>query len=421
MRGSLLERWIRTGTLHLHMPGGETHTIGAGEPAAHIHLRSESVLARLLRDPGMAVGEAYMDGDWWPGEGGLLPLFELYFRNRGAIGESRPRDWLGTVFRFLREANGLLRARRNAERHYDLDAELFRRFLDEDMQYSCAYFEREGMSLEEAQRAKCRHIARKLCLRPGERVLDIGCGWGGMAFYLAENHGVEVTGLTLSRDQYDEARRRAAERGLENRVRFELCDYREHEGRYDAVVSVGMFEHVGRPQYRTYFDRVHGLLAPRGRALIHTIGRSGPPADSRTWIQRYIFPGGYIPALSEAARPIEHSGLVLSDLEIWRRHYAETLRQWNERFQAARGEFAERLGEDFCRMWEFYLIGCRAVFIWGDLVVFQFQLALDNDSVPLTRDYLYRPEENRAAELRSYDVTPRDSFGDIDDLDAGKA
>lgn len=400
MNRSLLERWIRTGTLYVHMPGGETHTVGHGAPVAHVHLRSKSVLARLLRDPGIAVGEAYMDGDWWPGEGGLLSLFELYFRNRGTIRESRLRDGLRAAFRFLREANGRLRARRNARHHYDLDAELFRRFLDSDLHYSCAYFEREGMSLEAAQRAKCRHIARKLCPRPGEKVLDIGCGWGGLAFYLAENHGVEVTGLTLSEDQYHEARRRAAERGLEGRVRFELCDYREHRGRYDAVVSVGMFEHVGRPQYQTFFDGVRESLASRGRALIHTIGRSGPPADSQSWIQRYIFPGGYIPALSETARPIERSGLVLSDLEIWRRHYAETLRQWNERFQAARGEFAERLGEPFCRMWEFYLIGCRAIFEWGDLVVFQFQLALDNDSVPLTRDYLYRPGEIGAAARR---------------------
>lgn len=400
MNWSLLERWIRTGTLHLHLPGGGTHTIGAGAPAAHIHLRSKSVLARLLRDPGMAVGEAYMDGGWWPGEGGLLPVFELYFRNqecnRGSFGGSHLRHWLRAAVWFLREANGRLRARRNVRRHYDIDAELFRRFLDPDLHYSCAYFERDGMSLEAAQRAKCRHIARKLCLRPGEKVLDIGCGWGGLALYLAERHGVEVTGLTLSRDQYDEARRRAAARGLDKRLRFELCDYREHEGRYDAVVSVGMFEHVGRPQYRTFFDGVRESLAPRGRALIHTIGRSGPPAGSQSWIQRYIFPGGYIPALSETARPIERSGLVLSDLEIWRRHYAETLRLWNERFQAARGEFAGRLGEPFCRMWEFYLIGCRAIFEWGDLVVFQFQLALANDSVPLTRDYLYRPDELEA-------------------------
>lgn len=405
MRWSLLERWIRTGTLHLHTPGGETHTIGAGFPVAHVHLRTASVLGRLLRDPDMAFGETYMNGDWRPGEGGLLPLFELYFRNagRGAFDESGLRRWLRAASRLLREANGLVRARRNVRRHYDLDAELFRRFLDTDLHYSCAYFESDGMSLEAAQRAKCQHIARKLCLRPGEKVLDIGSGWGGLAFYLAERHGVEVTGLTLSEDQYDEARQRAQARGLDKRVRFEMRDYREHEGHYDAVVSVGMFEHVGRPQYQTYFDRVREFLAPRGRALIHTIGRSGPPTDNQSWIQRYIFPGGYIPSLSETARPIERSGLVLSDLEIWRRHYAETLRLWNERFQASRDEFAERLGERFCRMWEFYLIGCRAIFQWGDLVVFQLQLATDNDVVPLTRDYLYRDDLETPALADSID------------------
>lgn len=394
MSWSLLERWIKAGTLNVHLPGEAPRQFGSGPPHAHIHLRDRSVLGRMLRDPDMAVGEAYMEGDWWAGEGGLLPLLELYFRNKGAFSGSRLRRWTRALMWFLREVNGTFTARRNVQRHYDLDADLFRRFLDADLQYSCAYFERDDYSLEAAQRAKCRHIAGKLCLSPGDRVLDIGCGWGGMALYLAREFDVRVTGLTLSKDQYDEARRRADQAGLSDRVEFRLEDYREHRDQYDAVVSVGMFEHVGRPQYQTYFDRVRDLLAPGGRALIHTIGRTGPPENGHTWIQRYIFPGGYIPSLSETARPIEHSGLVLSDLEIWRRHYAKTLAAWNERFQAAREEFAERLGEDFCRMWEFYLLGCQAIFRWGELVVFQFQLAQENDTVPLTRDYLYRPQED---------------------------
>jgi len=387
--------WLRTGSLHVHMPDGRVLSAGEGEPAAHMHLKRKGALKRILRCPAIAVGETYMDGDWEPGEGGLLPLFEVYFRNQGVGKPGGPlRRGIRRTMGLVKEANNVLGARRNVQHHYDLDAELFRRFLDEDLQYSCAYFESPDMSLEASQRAKCRHIARKLVLEPGERVLDIGSGWGGMALYLAENYGVEVTGLTLSEDQYEESRRRAKARGLDDRVTFEMQDYREHVGEYDAVVSVGMFEHVGRPQYPVFFDKVHELLKPAGRTLLHTIGRSGPPADSQTWIQRYIFPGGYIPALSEAARPLEKSGLILSDLEVWRLHYAETLKHWNARFQRTREVFRERLGERFCRMWEFYLQGCEACFRWSDLVVFQFQLARRNDQVPLTRDYLYAHKDH---------------------------
>lgn len=393
MRLTWLEKWIRTGSLHLYMPDGRTFSVGEGEPAAHVHIHRKEALRRMLRDPDFAVGETYMDGGWSPGEGGLLPLFELYFCNSFPDEGGRMMAWLGRGLRFIREMNGRLRSRRNVQHHYDLDAELFRRFLDKDLQYSCAYFHSPDMSLEAAQRAKCEHIARKLCLSPGDRVLDIGSGWGGMALYLAREWGVDVTGLTLSNDQHQTSQQRAVEAGLKDRVRFLQQDYREHDGRYDAVVSVGMFEHVGRPQYQTFFDTVDSLLAERGRALIHTIGRTGPPTESQSWISRYIFPGGYIPALSEAATPIEQTGLGLSDLEVWRLHYARTLREWNARFQKEREHFRERLGERFCRMWEFYLLGCQAIFTWGELVVFQFQLAHANNVVPLSRDYLYADTE----------------------------
>lgn len=393
MRLTWLERWIQTGSLHLHMPNGKTYTVGEGEPEAHMHIKNKRALRRMIQDPAFAVGEEYMNDGWTPGEGGLLPLFELYFRNEGTEPGSRIMEWLGHGLRVMREVNGRLRSRRNVQHHYDLDAELFRKFLDSDLQYSCAYFYDPDITLEEAQRAKCAHIARKLCLKSGDEVLDIGCGWGGMALHLAKNWGVNVTGVTLSDDQYQEACRRASEEGLEGQVRFLKEDYREHEGSYDAIVSVGMFEHVGRPQYQTYFNVVDRLLKPEGRSLIHSIGRTGPPADSQTWIQRYIFPGGYIPALSEAAAPIEHTGLAFSDVEVWRLHYARTLREWNARFQKEREHFRERLGESFCRMWEFYLIGCQAVFTWSELVVFQMQLAHANDAVPVSRDYLYKSSE----------------------------
>ncbi len=403
MRRQIFERLLGQGTLYLHFPDGGQERIGHGAPEGHVHLRERSVLNRILADPQMAFGEAYMEGDWWPGKGGLMALFRLYFANLNNFGGNSARDWTLHLVRRLREANSRLRSRKNVEHHYDLDSELFRRFLDEDMHYSCAYFEAPDMSLEAAQEAKCRHIARKLCLKPGDRVLDIGSGWGGMGLYLARRYNVDVTGLTLSQDQYDHANRRAERTGLAHQVRFLMEDYREHGGQdeqgrpgharqagYDAIVSVGMFEHVGRPQYQTFFDHVGRLLRPDGRCLIHSIGRNGPPcASARSWVERYIFPGGYVPSLSEIAPVVEKTGLVLSDLEVWRLHYAKTLECWNERFQANRGEFRRRLGERFCRMWEFYLIGCQADFLWGDLSVFHLQLAHRNDVIPVTRDYLY--------------------------------
>ncbi|WP_353249213.1 cyclopropane-fatty-acyl-phospholipid synthase family protein [Salinisphaera sp. T31B1] len=408
MKIRFFDRLISQGTLVIHYPDANTQLIGNGEPKAHIHLRERKVLTRLLSDPEMAFGEAYMEGDWWPGEGGLMALFELYFANASNFGSSRILDIARHALRGLREANTRLRSRRNVHHHYDVDHDLFERFLDEDMQYSCAYFETADMSLEDAQQAKCRHIAAKLCLQPGDRVLDIGSGWGGLALYLARHYDVDVTGLTLSDDQYDYACRRAAEEGLGDRVRFAQQDYREHQGEYDAIVSVGMFEHVGRPQFQKFFDQVARLLKADGRSLIHTIGRSGPPVeDTHGWIEKYIFPGGYVPSLSEVAPCVENTGMSLSDLEVWRLHYARTLACWNDRFQQHRDEFQARLGERFCRMWEFYLLGCQAIFRWGELVVFHLQLAQRNDAVPITRDYLYRdtPDAVRRFDPAEFDQT----------------
>ncbi|MEQ8798888.1 MAG: cyclopropane-fatty-acyl-phospholipid synthase family protein [Salinisphaeraceae bacterium] len=396
MRLDWLQRLIQHGCLRIHLQqSGQTIRLGDGKPEAAITMRSRGVLNRILRNPDFALGDAYVEGDWWPEGQGLLPLFQLYFLNvpGGSAGNNGPGTrLLRRLHRLMIERNGRRRARRNVQAHYDLDADLFRRFLDPELHYSCAYFPRPGMTLEAAQQAKCEHIARKLCLRPGDRVLDIGSGWGGLACHLAETRHVHVDGLTLSDDQYRESCRRVAERGMTQRVQFFLRDYREHRGCYDAIVSVGMFEHVGRPQYPVFFDAVAGMLADSGRVLLHTIGRSGPPVDSDSWISRHVFPGGYIPALSEVAGPLERSGLVLSDLEVWRRHYALTLRAWHQRFQAVRGEFHERLGEPFCRTWEFYLQACEALFTWGELVVFQCQMADANDSVPIARDYLYQSD-----------------------------
>lgn len=384
-----LAKRVTNGTLHLHFPDGTVHTLGSGQPEATIEFRRRGTLRRILMWPGLQLGETYMRGEWNVPRNDLLPLFEIVLRNLGTGAYSPLARAVRPVIRTISEFNWPWRARRNISRHYDLDARLFRKFLDRDMQYSCAYFPRPGLSLEDAQTAKREHVARKLLLEPDAKVLDIGCGWGGMALHLAEHYGAKVVGLTLSSEQLEVAQQRARERGLAERVEFRLQDYRRHRGSYDAIVSVGMFEHVGRPQYQRFFDTVHKLLAPGGTTLLHTIGRSGPPAATNPWIRRHIFPGGYIPALSEMARPVEKSGLVMSDLEVLRLHYAETLKHWNQRFQATREEFSKELGEEFCRMWEFYLQISQAAFRWSDLVVLQLQLNRSNDSVPMTRDYLY--------------------------------
>ncbi len=391
MKRQIFERFIKNGCLTLTHPSGKRETFGSGEPSAEVIIEREGVIRRLIVDPEMAFGEAYMDGDWRPGPGGLLAIFRLYFANA----ESASATWLyrliGTGIQHFREANSKLSAQHNIQKHYDIDSELFREFLDPDMQYSCGYFQHDDTSLADAQRAKCAHIGRKLCLSPGERVLDIGCGWGGLALYLAETYDVEVVGLTLADDQFQMARERAENEGVAGKVTFYKEDYRGLEGdAFDAVVSVGMFEHVGRPQYQTFFDQVRHLLKPGGRSLIHTIGRNGPPTPmNRNWITKYIFPGGYIPSLSEITPCIENAGLGTADIEVLRRHYARTLSCWNANFQDRRDVFADRLGERFCKMWEFYLQSCEAVFRWGDLVVFQIQLSRENDAVPVTRDYLY--------------------------------
>lgn len=387
----MLQRLIsgvyRTRPVRVRLPDGrELAGPAPGEPELTIVLRDLPTVARIAANPELALGEAYVDGGLAV-EGGDIYAFldltaaELSGRSRRGPGPG----W--RLRRLLEQSNDRLRARRNVHHHYDLTVDFYRLFLDEDLQYSCAFFEHPEQSLDEAQTAKKRRIARKLLLRPGDRVLDIGCGWGGLGLALAAA-GARVTGVTLSSEQHRLANQRAAARGLADRAGFRLQDYRDLDDRFDRIVSVGMFEHVGVPNYQAYFDTVARLLEDDGVALIHSIGRKDGPSRTQPWIRKHIFPGGYIPALSEVLPAIERSGLWLTDVEIWRLHYADTLKAWRERFLARRAEAAALYDERFCRLWEFYLASSEVAFRRFGHMVFQLQLAKRQDAVPLGRDYL---------------------------------
>ncbi|MGK2926244.1 MAG: class I SAM-dependent methyltransferase [Lysobacterales bacterium] len=390
----LIGRNCCAGALEFVTPDGRRWRLGKGDTTVALALRDPSLVWRLLRNPRLAFAEGYVDGHWEPLGATLADVLRICVRNLDHLEPAVvPVQWWNRIRAQLDQLNTRRRAQANVHHHYDIDHALYRRFLDRDLHYSCAYFRDPDDTLEAAQQAKCAHIAAKLDLRPGARVLDIGCGWGSLAMYLAEHHGAHCVGITLSQEQLKVAQARARERGLQDRVEFLLQDYREgfagDTGGFDAIVSVGMFEHVGRPQYALFFRRVKELLAPDGVALLHTIGRYSARGGSDPWIRKYIFPGGYIPAASEILAAVESSGLIGGDLEFWRLHYALTLEHWNVRFQAARAEIAAHMGERFCRMWEFYLQACAACFRHGDLTVFQLQLARTLDRLPVTRDYLY--------------------------------
>lgn len=365
--------------------------IGLPGRKATIHLHDRLLPLKIVLDPSLAVGEAYVDGTLTIEEGELSDFLAIGAANMDRIDRHwsrRLRVAVDMAARGLRQYNPLSRSRRNVAHHYDLSDELFDLFLDADRQYSCAYFTSPGDTLERAQLAKKRHISAKLLLEPGMRVLDIGSGWGGLAIYLAQTSEVDVTGITLSERQFEVATERAKSAGVADRVRFRLCDYREVNEQFDRVVSVGMFEHVGIRHYEEYFESCRSLLADSGVALVHTIGRAFGPAATSAWIRRYIFPGGYSPALSEVVPVVERCGLHLTDIEILRLHYAETLKAWRERFLAHRREAAALYDERFCRIWDFYLAASEAVFRYGDHVVFQLQFSRRRDAVPTTRDYI---------------------------------
>jgi cyclopropane-fatty-acyl-phospholipid synthase len=388
----LLRRLIRQGQLTVIDADGARYDIGrAPGRAVTIRIHDPRVYKWLFLSPRMSLGQAYMDGTLTVEAGTIYDFLMLAMVNIDAAPPSLISPlWtgFGRRIRRLHQYNPIARARRNAAHHYDLSGALYDLFLDADRQYSCAYFEQPDNDLETAQAAKKRHIAAKLRLKPGMRVLDIGCGWGGFALYLAREAGVDVTGLTLSTEQHRVATERAQREGLADRVRFELQDYRMAAGRYDRIVSIGMFEHVGVGYYQHFFETLRDRLTEDGVALLHAIGRQDGPGDTNPWIRKYIFPGGYVPALSEVFPCIERSKLWVTDVEILRLHYAETLRQWRLRFMANRDRAQALYDERFCRMWEFYLAASEATMRAGNQMVFQIQLARRIDTVPITRSYM---------------------------------
>ena len=348
---------------------------------------------KLLLHPDLYLGEAYADGSIVIENGTLTEFLDITLENigRGGINNfSYTFNKIRGIYRSLTNFNFAKKSKKNVAHHYDISEKLYDLFLDKKRQYSCAYFKNNDDTLEDAQNNKIDHIIKKLNLNSNQRVLDIGSGWGTLAIDIAQKSKCEVVGITLSENQLDYSKKKAKELNLENQVEFRLMDYRSLDEKFDRIVSVGMFEHVGRKFYKTYFNSVSKLLKEDGVALIHTIGSSNPPRDPHPWINKYIFPGGYTPSLSEVALPIEKSGLIVSDLEVLRMHYAYTLKHWKERFLSKKNEVLEMFDEKFFRMWEFYLAGCEMAFKWGDQVVFQFQLTKKNTTIPRIRDYIYQ-------------------------------
>ncbi|MBW7921472.1 MAG: class I SAM-dependent methyltransferase [Rubellimicrobium sp.] len=394
----LLETFLKTftkkGQINIDLPSGGRIVAGSGEPVVSVRITDPALIRRLCLNPELAVGEGYVDGRILIENDDLYGFLTFVTENTGQAPElplwQAPLAVLRRWTRGLDQWNPVARSKSNVAHHYDLSGKLYDLFLDADKQYSCAYWPEGVTTLDEAQAAKKAHIARKLLIEPGMRILDIGCGWGGMALTLARDYGARVLGVTLSEEQFKIATQRARDAGLEDRVEFQLIDYRKVTGPFDRIVSVGMFEHVGVPQYRTFFGKVHDLLTEDGIALIHTIGRAAPPTYTSPWIEKYIFPGGYTPALSETMHAVEKEALVETDIEVWRLHYAYTLHQWHARFMARIDEAKALYDERFTRMWRFYLIASELAFVQGHQVVFHLQLARRKDAVPITRDYLYR-------------------------------
>ncbi len=391
---SFLNNLFKKGGFVLIDANSKKYIIGSPDKSKPLTLKllNKNLHYKLLVNPDLYFGEGYMDGSIIIENGSISEFLELAFKNIGR-GEINTFGYIlkkikGTI-RYLTNFNFEKKSKDNVAHHYDISDELYDLFLDSKRQYSCGYFKNDNDTLETAQQNKIDHIIKKLNIKSNQKVLDIGSGWGHLAIEIARQSKCEVTGITLSENQFRYANAKAKEYNLENQVQFKLCDYRNLKEKFDRVVSVGMFEHVGRKFYKTFFRQVNNLLKDNGLALIHTIGSINEPRDPQPWISKYIFPGGYTPSMSEVVGPIEKSGLIISDLEVLRMHYAHTLKNWKERCIKNKSKITSMFDEKFFRMWEFYLASCEMVFKWGDQVVFQFQLTKDLTTAPSTRDYIY--------------------------------
>lgn len=398
-----LSKYIRRGAITFTTVSGGQLTFGDGSgPPVSARFVTKAAQRRLLLDPELALGEIFMDGLLVMERGTIADLLGIALNQPDMAPRwAKLQWWLRYVLRHVQQFNPRTRSRNNVAHHYDLDARLYSLFLDADKQYSCAYFEGPDSTLDDAQLAKKRHLAAKMLIEKGQRLLDIGSGWGGLGLYLAEMTGANVTGVTLSTEQLQVANARAGEKNLKDRAKFLLEDYRDVPGPFHRIVSVGMFEHVGVDHYDTYFKRCAELLTEDGVMVMHSIGRPEGPGITNPWIAKYIFPGGYIPALSEVLPAIERAGLLVSDIEILRLHYAETLKAWRDRFMARREEAVRLYDERFARMWEFYLAASEMSFRKQNVMNFQIQLTKRQDVVPFTRDYIGREEERLRAKERA--------------------
>ncbi|MFZ5673218.1 MAG: class I SAM-dependent methyltransferase [Pseudomonadota bacterium] len=401
-----LNRLVKKGSLRITTANGTTASFGDSDgPPVAVRFQSSTAQWRVLADPELRLGEAFVDGDMVLDEGTIMDLLELLLSQDATSRpiSSRMLAGLRFVLRHFGQQNVRRRSKRNVAHHYDISGKLYDLFLDADRQYSCAYFETDTATLDEAQLAKKRHISAKLLVERDSRVLDIGCGWGGLALYLADTFGAHVTGVTLSTEQLEYAKTRVADTGAD-RLDFQLLDYRDVTGHFDRIVSVDMFEHVGVDHYDSFFWKCRELLDDDGVLVLHSIGRSDAPGFTNPWIAKYIFPGGYIPALSEVLPSVERSGLVITDIEVLRLHYAETLRHWRQRFLARRAAAVELFDERFARLWEFYLSVSELAFRYQGMMVFQMQIAKRQDAVPLTRGYI----ESKEARLRRVEAAKRE-------------
>jgi len=407
----MMKSFVRVGTLKIIDADGKVHVF-SGQPGPNVTMRlsDRSLYHKLVFNPELNAGEAYMDGRMSFEDSTLRDFLTLFSLNRLSLASYPLQKVLRRVSRMFKkgqQANPIGKAQQNVAHHYDLGNDFYKLFLDEGLQYSCAYFTNDDNTLEQAQRNKLRLLAAKLKLSPGLKILDIGCGWGDLALYLARLADVEVVGVTLSKEQFELANARARKAGLDKRVRFELKDYRKVEDRFDRIVSVGMFEHVGVHHYGEFFGKINELMDDDGLALIHSIGHMSPPGTASPWLRKYIFPGAYSPALSEVFEVVEQNSLWVTDLEFLRLHYAKTLAHWAQRFEANRDKVEAMYDARFARMWEFYLISAEMMFRTGSQLVFHMQLARKRDAAPIVRDYItdlqrdYKRQETKFRSLSS--------------------